>query len=362
MLGSHLSVAGGLVNALREAKALGMDCVQIFTRNQRQWTAPPLRDDEIAQWRAGLQALGWDDDEACRVVSHNSYLVNVASPDPELWEKSLRAQRAELERCEALGVPACVMHPGSHMGTPKPRQAVGSPPAGDPTRDELAGLKRIVKALDRIHRELPGYRTLTLLETTAGAGTVLGYDFAHLAWIRARVKAPERIGFCFDTCHAHVAGYDMTTEAAATATWQRWREVCGPTTLRAMHLNDSVGPLGSRLDRHAHIGHGTCGMACFRSVMNDPELSCVPKVLETPKGEDERGTAWDTVNMRHLRRLVTAASGSRSAIGTEDPAGVKSPKGAAKSARLVVNSPAPRPKRRQSSTDSGGKRSKRPLP
>jgi len=308
MLGSHLSVAGGLVNALHEAKSLRMDCVQIFTRNQRQWRAAPLRDDEVDAWRSALVRLGWDDRAAFRVISHNSYLINLASPDPELWERSLTAQRTELERCEVLGVGGCVMHPGAHLGTAKARPAPGTPPSGKPTADELAGLKRIVKALDRIHRELRGYETLTLLETTAGAGTTLGYDFAHLAWIRDHVKRPERIAFCVDTCHIHVAGYDMTTDAAAAATWQHFNDVCGPGSIRAMHLNDSVGPLGSRLDRHAHIGHGTCGSACFRAVMNDPALASVPKCLETPKGKNDAGVAWDLVNIRRLRRFRRRAA------------------------------------------------------
>lgn len=306
MFGSHLSIAGGMTNALDSASSLGMDCVQVFTKNQRQWRATPLRDDDRDAWLSKLQNMEWDSVDVggpARVVSHNSYLINLASPDSETWEKSVRLQRIELERCEALHIPLCVSHPGAHLGDGVP---AGHPlPLREPpTRDERAGLKRIVKALNRLHRELRGYNTRTCLETTAGSGTNLGGDFQHLAFIRDNVREPERIAFCFDTCHVTAAGYDMTTDAAAETTLQEFDDVCGREHLRVFHLNDSKHPVGSRKDRHEHIGDGLCGRSCFRAIVNDPTFDLVPKILETPKGENNRGQAWDSVNLRRLKRLV----------------------------------------------------------
>jgi deoxyribonuclease-4 len=291
-----------MANALRDAESLKMDCVQVFTKNQRQWSTRAIPDAERDDWLATLKRLRWDDPADFRVISHNSYLVNVASPEEGLWERSVVAQRGELERCEALGIAGCVMHPGAHLDASSraPRLA---PPSGEITAAERAGLLRVVKALDRLHRELRGFRTLTLLETTAGSGTSLGFDFAHLAFVQANLREPQRVAFCFDTCHVTAAGYDMSTREGAEAVWQRWDETCGRESVRAFHLNDSVGALGSRVDRHAHIGDGCCGKECFRFIMNRPEFTDVPKILETPKGDDERGRPWDVVNMQRLRKL-----------------------------------------------------------
>ena len=304
MFGSHLSIAGGLVNALDEAERLGMGCVQIFTKNQRQWKVVDLRPRDRDAWLARLAALRWDRSRGPRrTVSHSSYLINLASPDGPMRARSIAMQRVEIERCEALHIVCCVIHPGAHLGRARP--------AGErhdldlvPSRDERAGLARIVKALDRVHRDLPGYRTVTCLETTAGAGTVLGYCFRHLAFVRERLREPERVGFCFDTCHVTAAGYDLTTDAGARAVWRRWNAVCGRKHLLVFHLNDSVGAVGSRLDRHAHIGAGRCGRSCFRSIVNQPAFERVPKILETPKGINAKGVPWDRVNIRRLKRLV----------------------------------------------------------
>ncbi|MHC4209464.1 MAG: deoxyribonuclease IV [Planctomycetota bacterium] len=304
MFGAHLSVAGGLVNALEEARSLRFDCVQVFTRNQRQWSARALGEDERGAWRAGLERIGWHRRRGpCRTVSHNSYLVNLASADRAVREKSQAAQRAELDRCEALGIPLCVMHPGAHLGRPWRPEEPGAP-GGPPTPDERAGLRRVIKALDRLHRDLPGYRVVTCLETTAGAGTTLGYSFEQLAFIREHVREPDRVGYCFDTCHVTAAGYDMTTETGAAAVLRRFNEVCGRRHLRVFHLNDSVGPVGSRRDRHAHIGLGACGLACFRTIVNSRAFARVPKIIETPKGTNEKGVPWDVVNIRRLKRLL----------------------------------------------------------
>ncbi len=304
MLGSHLSVAGGMVNALHEAARLGLECVQVFTKNQRQWTAKELSEADRDDWLQELKRLQWDRLEDSRVVSHNSYLINLASPAADLWERSTTGQRIELERCEALRIPFCVSHPGAHLD-PEGRSPRAVPPSGIITAAEKAGLLRIVKALDRLHRELRGYKTITLLETTAGSGTSLGFDFAHLAFIRENVRAPERVGFCVDTCHIVAAGYDLSSDSKAKAVWDQLDACCGLAHVRAIHVNDSVGVLGSRVDRHAHIGDGACGLACFRSLMNRPEFNRVPKILETPKGLDGRGRNLDLVNIAALRRLIT---------------------------------------------------------
>jgi deoxyribonuclease-4 len=311
MFGAHLSIAGGLVNALEEAERLRMDCVQVFTKNQRQWAARPLDPADRDAWLEKLKTMGWHRARGpARTVSHNSYLINMASPDPVTWERSIKVQRIELERCETLSIPLCVAHPGAHLGAAPPR----SEPLDlerAPTKDEVAGMRRIVKALDRLHRELPGYRTITCLETTAGTGTNLGFAFHHLAFIRERVREPERVGFCFDTCHVTAAGYDMTTDAGAEAVLRRFARTCGAGTLRVFHLNDSVGAVGSRTDRHAHIGDGACGRSCFRAIVNRRGFTAVPKILETPKGETEAGRPWDAENIRRLKRLIRPAVASR---------------------------------------------------
>jgi deoxyribonuclease IV len=315
MFGSHLSIAGGLVNALHEAKELKFDCVQVFTKNQRQWSAPPLDPAQRDDWLNALREMQWDSTLAVahapiRTVSHNSYLINMASPDKTVWERSVKLHRIEIERCEELHIPLCVAHPGAHLGTPRLTDEANRLD-GNPTADELAGLKRIVKALDRLHRELPGYRTLTCLETTVGSGTNLGYDFHHLAWIRDNVREPKRIAFCFDTCHVTAAGYDMTSDAKAQAVLEAFDEICGMDRLHVVHVNDSVGDVGSRRDRHAHIGDGKCGKSCFRIMVNHPHLAGVPKILETPKGTTEKGTPWDLVNVRRLRRMVRSPQRQR---------------------------------------------------
>lgn len=312
MFGSHLSIAGGLVNALIKAEELRMDCVQVFTKNQRQWRVTPIKEEEREAWLTKLKELGWHRRSApTRVVSHNSYLINMASPEKPLWEKSVDLQRIELQRCEALSIPVCVAHPGAHKGEARP---AGQPHdlEADFTKAELAGMKRIVKALNRIHRDLPGYRTLTLLETTVGSGSNLGYRFEQLGWIRQNVREPERVGFCLDTCHVTAAGYDMTTKSAASAVLRQFDAVCGLRHIHALHMNDSVGAVGSRLDRHAHIGDGSCGKPCFEAIVNHRSLRRVPKILETPKERNEEGTEWDVVNIRRLKRLIRQPQKRRS--------------------------------------------------
>jgi deoxyribonuclease IV len=314
MLGSHLSIAGGMVNALREAKRLKMECVQVFTKNQRQWSAKPQSDSEISEWLGELRSMGWDScgaagetEQPARVVSHNTYLINMASPQRDLWEKSVAAQRIEIERCEALHIPLCVAHPGAHLtGTRAPGDRNNL--CDQPTPDELAGLKRIAEALDQIHRDLPGYRTVTCLETTVGSGTNLGYCFRHLAIIRELVREPQRVAYCFDTCHVLAAGYDLSTPEKVREVLDEWDAICGLANLRVFHFNDSEGERGSRRDRHAHIGEGCCGRACFEVILNHPNFQAVPKILETPKGVNAKGLNFDVLNLRRLRRMAKPAN------------------------------------------------------
>lgn len=304
MFGSHLSVAGGLENALFAAKSLGCDCVQIFTRNQRRWSNPPISGEEVERWRTAIAELGWDRGGPPRVVAHNSYLVNLAAPAGETRRRSIAAQRQELERCERLGIERCVIHPGAHLGK-APRTGTPLDLDQDPTADEERGLDRIASALDRIHRDLAGYRVVTLLETTTGSGSNLGWNFSHLGAIRERVAEPDRVGYCFDTCHVTAAGWDMTTPTRAKAVLDRFDEVCGLDRIGAFHMNDSKGAVGSRLDRHDHIGEGTCGEACFRAICGDRRFVEIPKVLETAKEEGPGGVPWDEINLRRLRGFAS---------------------------------------------------------
>ena len=304
-IGSHLSTAGALRAAIDEAVSFKFGAVQIFTRNQRQWTPKPLAKDEIADFHAARKGTLFEDGR--RIVSHNSYLVNLASPDDENLAKSIACERAELERCELLGVTVSVAHPGAHMNAlggaarkPKDPNELDA----EPTADELAGLKRIAKAIDGIHRDLKGYKVRIALETTTGSGTNLGYAFHHLGRIRAMVKEPERIAYCIDTCHVFAAGYEVSTPAKAKATLERFDAEAGLAHVAALHINDSEAPFASRKDRHAHIGEGACGDAWFRAVLRHPAFAGIPKNLETEKGDAPDGRPWDIVNALRLAELA----------------------------------------------------------
>lgn len=283
-----------------------MDCVQVFTKNQRQWQAKPLSQQEIASWLDEMQKNGLKG----KTVSHNSYLINLASPDATGRKKSIALQREEIERCEALQIPFLVSHPGARLGTPRNRgdvNAIGQPP----TSEETAGLRRIAKSIDQLHIDLPGYKTITCLETTVGSGTNLGYDFQHLDWIRCNVAEPDRIAFCFDTCHVTAAGYDMSTIAKARDVLQNFDHIAGLENIRVFHMNDSIGAIGSRIDRHAHIGEGECGKSCFRSIVELPIFDFVPKILETAKEASPSGRPMDLVNIATLRRMAKMAKKRR---------------------------------------------------
>ncbi len=281
LVGAHMSIAGGYYKAVEAAAEYGMDVVQLFTKNSNQWKAKPIAEAEINEFRAALKSTGVQ-----FPVAHDSYLINLASPDDALWRKSLEAFTVELERAEALGLIGVVMHPGSCL---------------DSSEDE--GLERIIEALDRAHKNTRAFQTLTLLETTAGQGSNLGYKFEHLARIANDVAAPERVGVCVDTCHIFAAGYSITTKAEYSATMDEFDRLVGIERIRAFHLNDSLRELGSRVDRHARIGAGKLGLAPFRHLLNDPRFAKVPMYMETPKGEED-GEQLDAVNLRTLRGLV----------------------------------------------------------
>ena len=239
-----------------------------------------MQDKEIQQFKAAWEASG-----IRMVVAHDSYLINLATPDDALLEKSRSAMRIEVERCEQLGIPYLVMHPGSHVGS-----------------GEEAGLRRVAESFDAIHRQTAGFQAKILVETTAGQGTNLGWQFEQIARIFEHVAQPERLGVCFDTCHAFAAGYDIRTEAAYRQTMAEFDRIIGLARLNAIHVNDSVKPLGCRVDRHEAIGKGHIGLDGFRWLMNDPRLADIPKILETPKGGDP--VASDQENLSKLRALL----------------------------------------------------------
>jgi len=280
LIGSHVSISGGLHKAFPIAKEIGCTAMQIFTKNASQWNARPLQENDIDVFKTAWQASGI----AC-VVAHDSYLINLGTPDDELLAKSRTAMLIEVQRCEQLGIPYLVMHPGSHVGS-----------------GEEAGLRRVAESFDEIHHQTEGFQTQILVETTAGQGTNLGYQFEQIARIFEQVRSPERLGVCFDTCHAFAAGYDIRTEAAYRDTMAAFDRLIGLNRLKAIHLNDSVKPLGSRVDRHDAIGSGHIGIEGFRWLMNDARLADVPKILETPKGDDP--VASDKENLARLYALL----------------------------------------------------------
>lgn len=281
LFGAHLSIAGGLHNAIAAALALECGTVQLFTKNASQWRAKPLADDEIQRFRKALSAS-----KLRLATAHDSYLINLATPDDALYRKSIDAFTEEMERAETLGLSYLVTHPGAFMST-----------------SEEAGIARVVSALDEVHKRCSGYRVKVLLENTAGQGTCLGHRFEHLASIRDRVRDTARLGVCFDTCHAFAAGYPLDANGGYDATFQEFDDVIGLKHLLLFHTNDSKKPLGCRVDRHEGLGRGEIGLETFRRIVNDNRFRDRPMILETPK-EDEHGKLMDPVNLRILRRLL----------------------------------------------------------
>ncbi len=278
-LGAHESIAGGLHLAFERARSVGCDAVQLFVKSNRAWAVKPLTEEDIRLFKEWAAETGIHP-----AVGHASYLLNPAAPDEDLWRKSRDTLIVELERCEALDIPYLVLHPGSHMG------------AG-----EEEGLKRVARALGEVHAATPGFRARILLETTAGQGTNLGYRFEQLAWLLENTPQGERLGVCLDTSHIFAAGYDIRTPQDYAATLETFDRIIGLDRLLVIHLNDSKAGLGSRVDRHEHIGKGRLGLEAFRLVVNDVRFADLPGLLETPKSDDLHE---DVENLRVLRSLV----------------------------------------------------------
>jgi deoxyribonuclease IV len=259
-IGAHVPVTGGLGNAPANGVAVGAEAIQVFTRNQMQWQCRPLGDDECGAFREALRRSG------LRVaLSHGSYLVNLASPVADFLQKSRETFLSEMGRCHLLGIPYLVFHPGAHMG-----------------RGETAGLAALAESLDRLLERAEGLDVMPLLEVTAGQGTSLGHRFEHLAEIFDRVRAPERLGVCLDTCHLYAAGYDISSPEGYERTMRAFQRIVGLEKLKAVHLNDSKKGLGSRVDRHARAGEGVLGLEAFRRIVNDRRFRGLPLVVETP--------------------------------------------------------------------------------
>ncbi|HVF98650.1 MAG TPA: deoxyribonuclease IV [Chloroflexia bacterium] len=289
-LGAHMSIAGGYYKALELGQKNCCTVVQLFTKNASQWAGKPLTDDDsrlFMEFRDSVPFANTD------LVAHDSYLINLASPDDVLWEKSIEAFAHELDRCEALGIPNLVTHAGAHMGSGEER-----------------GLERIASAIERVVGTRPEQDVMVLLETTAGQGTSLCYAFEHLRDVR-ELLSPEvraRVGVCWDTCHLLAAGFDFGDEYKYERMVESFDRIVGLDTLRAIHMNDSKKGLGSRVDRHEHIGKGALGLEPFRFIMNDPRFENVPKILETPKegdnGPDGKPVEMDPINLEALKSLV----------------------------------------------------------
>jgi deoxyribonuclease-4 len=283
LLGAHMSIAGGVSQALDRAASVHSNAVQVFTKNNRQWAGPPVNAADVARWREQMPALG-----VAYAVSHASYLINLASPKDDLWEKSRLAHQDEIARAHAYAIPHVVLHPGSHTGS------------GDE-----AGIARIAAALNAIHAATPQCAdTVTCLEIMAGQGNVLGRNLAQLRAIIDQVEDQRRVGVCLDTCHAYATGYDLRSVegyAAFVAEVEHW---LGLATVKVWHFNDSKGALGSNLDRHVHIGEGEIGEEGFRHILNDPRWDGVAMLLETPK---EDTLEEDAMNLARLCALVEDA-------------------------------------------------------
>lgn len=279
LLGAHMSIAGGVSNALSAGESVGCEAIQIFTKSSRQWAAAPLDEEEVKTFKRMHK-----ESAIHTVVAHDSYLLNLGAPDAALRKKSIEAFADEMERCEALGIPLLIAHPGAHTG-----------------QGEKAGLRTIARALDAIHQQCKGYKVKVALEITAGQGTNLGYRFEHIRNIIDSTKESDRLRVCFDTEHAFAAGYDLRTQEGYERTFSEFNEVIGIKLLAAFHLNDSKKEFHSRVDRHEIIGQGHIGVDAFQFLMNDKRFFGLPMCLETPKGKDLKE---DRESLELLRSLL----------------------------------------------------------
>jgi deoxyribonuclease IV len=283
LLGAHLSTRGGLATVFERAAAIEASAAAIWAKNSNQWKGKELTAEECAAFAAQRTVRP--------MLTHASYLINLATTNPLFRRKSIAAMIDELDRAERLGIHAVVLHPGAHMGA-GPAKAID----------------RIARAIDRIHAALPDHRAVTLLETSAGQGSCVGCSFEELGGIIAGVDDKRRVGVCFDTCHVFASGYDIRKRDGYERTIDALARHVGIESVGAFHLNDSKRPLGSRVDRHQHIGEGEVGLEAFRLLLNDPRFARIPKVLETPKTVE---TVSDRENLTLLRSLLGTARPGR---------------------------------------------------
>ena len=279
LLGAHMSISGGLPLAIQRATQAGCNVLQVFVKNNNRWEGRSLLDEEVGMFQAC-----WAASDLHEIVAHSSYLINLASPDNRLWLRSIRAVVDELNRCERLGLSYLIIHPGSHMG-----------------EGEERGIHRVAQALDQIYQEVGMFNVRIALETTAGQGTSLGYRFEHLRDIIGFCHYSTSVFICVDTCHIFAAGYDIRVEKDYKSIMKTFDQVVGIDCIKVFHLNDSKKELGSRVDRHDHIGEGMIGKSAFAWILNDRCFKQVPKILETPKGKT---SGHDDRNLRVLRALM----------------------------------------------------------
>ena len=284
LLGAHMSMAGGLYTAFERAERVGCTAIQIFTKNSNQWNDPVISTEDIAKYREGRNKS-----KVQIVVSHDSYLINLCGANDKLLEKSREAFVKEIKRCDALEIRHLIFHPGAHT-----------------ILGRKESLRLVADSLNYAHKATEGDDIISVIETTAGQGTTVGSSFEEIAEIISGVKDKKRVGVCIDTCHIFAAGYDIRTSNDYEKTMSDFDKIIGFEKLHAVHLNNAKKPLNSHVDRHEHIGKGEIGKGAFGFIMNDDRFSKIPKILETPKGEN--GYEMDIVNLRTLRELVEEAS------------------------------------------------------
>jgi deoxyribonuclease-4 len=278
LLGAHMSIAGGVSESIGRGTSIGCDCIQIFTKSSRTWKNKPYTEEEIAAFKRNLR-----ESEIGCVIAHDSYLVNLGAPDDALRKKSIAGFIDELERCEALGVPWLVTHPGSHVGS-----------------GEDVGIATIAASIDEAHKACPGYNVKVALEITAGQGSNLGYSFQQMGRIFNSVTENDRLRLCFDTEHAFAAGYDISSDEGYQRTFAELDEHIGIKRVVAFHLNDSLKPFNSRVDRHEHIGKGHLGTKTFERLLHDARFFGIPMCLETEPGPEMKDIAADLVTLKGL--------------------------------------------------------------
>ncbi|MGA1842624.1 MAG: deoxyribonuclease IV [bacterium] len=277
LLGAHMSISNGISKSIDRGLSIGSTAIQIFTGYNNRWISKPLQDEDLRNFHKKRSSL-------MMILAHNNYLINLASIDPVKSKKSFNSMLDEIERAEKLKLPFLVIHPGSHLG-------IG----------EKRGMQLVAERLNILFSETANSTVRILLENTAGQGTNLGYRFEHLAEILSMIKDQDRIGVCFDTCHAFAAGYDLRNREAYEKTFESFSGVIGICHLNTFHINDSKTGLGSRRDRHEHIGEGFLGLEAFRLLLNDERFVHLPMILETPKG---RAMDEDKRNMEVLYSLI----------------------------------------------------------